>query len=509
MSKDNLSHSFKFSARMGKLYPLGCWEVVPGDRWRGRCVTDIQFRAMVAPIMHNIMATVHYWFVPWRLAWEDFPDFFTGGKNGDFTAVWPYFVSDGTNNGPKSLAHYLANAGRGASGLEINALPIRSYNLICNEWYRNQNVTNEIPISTASGLDTTTSMSFQRRTWKPNDVFTNSLPFTQRGNMVSLPVSGDVPVYTGDDVNNYFSGNPLKWRKSDGSDLGAAYNQSINTDFVGASTFGHSNPVSADLPDIVPGNLRGSLQNAGTFVDVFRTGVTLQHVMETLARGGARMVEALLSLYGVRSEDARLQRPEFLGGGSRPIMVSKVLQTSATDSTSPQANPAGFAQSLAISPKFEKRFTEFGYIIPILSIMPQADYFQGLDRMYTRKTRWDLPYKEMARIGDQAILKRELYADGSSKDTEVFGYGIRYYEFHRKYNRIAGDLCGDMDYYTLARKFNNHPELSQEFCECIPDEDRIFAVTDENVDNIVVDTYHELKLNSVLPKVIRPGLSYV
>lgn len=502
MSKaKGLSHTYTCNISMGKLYPLGLWPILPGSRWRGSAAVDIQMQALLRPILHNIRYTVHYWFVPIRLVWEDWEIWFTGGEDGSFTAVHPYFVSDGTNNAKGSLAHRLCRCGNGVSGLHLNVLGVRAYNLIWNEWYRNQNASQKVAISKASGLDTTTSLVILKRTWKPNDYYTNSLPFLQRGPAVSLPVAGTAPVVGKDKALVVRTGLDrqdgifdLYDNNNDGVMLNAGLNKA--KDGINVTNDKTKTTLEALLSE-----------GAGVLLSKMRAGLSTAHVFEKLARSGGRYAEALLALYGIRSSDARLQRPEFLGGGSRPLMVQRVLQTSATDNTSPQANPAGFASSMSVTPRFDKVFEEHGFIIPIMSVMPQSDYFQGIDPLMSISNRFDIPVSDFAGIGDQAILNKELYATGTSVDNEIFAYTPRYENYFKMPNRVVGEFEDSLLNWTLARKFANTPVYCADFVECNPDTDRIFAV--EGQDNLLVQVYHDLDVDQPLPRFRSPGISYV
>lgn len=504
---DGLSHQLLLTGKMGRLTPLGLWPVLPGAHWRGRAFLDIQMQALVRPVLHNIKYTVHYWFVPLRLIWSDWENYITGGEDGTFTAVEPYFVSDGANNAKGSLSQHFGRSGDGMPNLHLSIFGHRCYTLISNTWYRNQNVAEPAPLSLASGEDTTTNMDFLYRTWKPNDYFTNALPFLQRGEQVALPidaVTSSIPVVGTDEALVVRAGLSRRNGQLDLFD-NATSTVKLNdeTDKARDGLNVTNDKTKTTLRAVTEGGLYEVL------VSTLRQGLAKQHVMERLARSGGRYVEYLMAMFNIRSSDARLQRPEFLGGGSKPFVISKVLQTSATETDgTPQANPAGYGQTMSITPSFDKVFEEHGFIMPILSIMPESTYCQGIDRVMMPKTRWDWPVPEFARIGDQAILNKELYVSGDSGvDNGIFGYTPRYEEYHKMPSRYIGEFVDSLDYWHLGRKFENTPTLSQQFCECHPDEERIFAV--EGQDNFLIQCYHDLDVAQPLPRVREPGLSYV
>lgn len=520
-SDNNLSHTVKQTGKMGVLMPLGCFEVMPSDVFRGRAALDIRFQALLRPIMHNIKYTVHYWFVPTRLIWKDFETFITGGEDGTAQPVVPQISCDATTCPKGSLLNMLGCPAIKSPnpGIMVSALPVRAYQLIYNEWYRNQNVASKVNISLNSGTDTTTSLDLQYRTWKPNDYFTNALPFLQRG------VSPVLPLETPENLEVVGNGKALNLTTGTGTMM--LYGSNVSNYGTTRMQYGGTPPTlpsqstGGNIPTVEEGNLLGvskvdsgliakiGSSAFGLLVNTFRQGFGAQHLFEKLAVSGARMVEVINAIYKIRSSDARLQRPEFLGGGSRPIVVSQVLQTSATESDgTPQANPAGFAQSLSVTPTFKKAFEEWGFIIPILSVMPQADYMQGVSPMWTRQTRFDYPWPDLANVGDQAIKNRELFVSGvPATDKGIFGYTPRYQEFRQLPNRIVGDFVDTLDFWHLARKFDSTPSLSKAFCECHPDEQRIFAV--EGEDNLLIECLHEIYANRPIPKYGKPGLSYV
>lgn len=510
----DLSHENKLTGEMGYCIPVMCEEVLPGDKFRVSTDSLVRLAPMLAPIMQNINVYLHYFFVPNRLIWEDWEDFITGGKDGSDNSVAPTISI--TNAGTSTLADYLGVPTGVANALSVSALPFRAYALVWNDWYRSEDLQDELAFSTASGEDTTTNTVLQRRGWQ-RDYFTSALPFRQRSHSaVSLPLGSIAPVkgngkaigvtngtqqgglvsgtYSGSAVTQYLTG-------SYNTDVGTPGTQSGSNIFgvLGLTEDGDKSGLVADL----------SSATSSTINDI-RRAFQVQRWLELNAVSGARYVESILAHFGVRSSDARLQRSEYLGGGRAPVMVSEVLQHSADDNQpSPLGSMAGHGVSALKTFQFKKFFEEHGFVIGILSVMPRSSYYQGLSKMWTRSSRFDYYWPVFSHLGEDAVYNREIYAQGNANDSGVFGFQPRYEEYRKRYGSVHGDFRKpSMDFWHLARKFNSLPALNSQFIQCVPD-NRIFAApgTQENpIDHLWIQLYNSVKALRPIPKHGTPGL---
>lgn len=365
----DLSHENKLTCEMGYCVPIVCEEIVPGDKFKVSTDSLVRLVPMLAPIMQNINVYVHFFFVPNRLIWSDWEDFITGGEDGDNASVAPTISI--TNAQTSSLADYLGVPTGVENSLSVSALPFRAYARIWNDWYRDQNLQDELTISLSSGVDVTTNTALQHRGWQ-RDYFTSSLPFRQRGDAVTLPLGNKARVVYGDYESGISLQNP--WTGDGGSQNGhPAYargdSDAIQVSLTAKGGEGTSNagyPLMADL----------STATAATINDI-RRAFQVQRWLETNAICGARYVESILAHFAVRSSDARLQRSEYLGGGKAPVMISEVLQHSADDNEpTPLGSMAGHGVSAVRTFQFNKFFEEHGFVIGILSIMPRSAYYQ-------------------------------------------------------------------------------------------------------------------------------------
>lgn len=519
----NLSHTHKLTCHMGKLIPVMCQEVLPGDTFRWQGDVTLRLAPMLAPIMQDIDVYLHCFNVPSRLllapgVWENF---ITGGRNGTDTTSWAYVTSPSGGFAVGSLADYLGLP-TGVAGLEVSALPFRAYQKIYNEWYRDENLISEVAIGDQPGSDTTTSLDLQTRAWH-KDYFTGSLPWAQRGDATYLPLGLSAPVSV--------FGNGKSLGLSDGTHtalgLGSVSGSLYNSPIIAGSAMAIGTAItSSDIaavdqtlglnPDPTKSNVKGTADlTAATALSVsdMRAAVQMQVAKTLNARGGARLVEWILTHWGIRPSDRSLQRSEYIGGGKVPISITEVLQTSSTDATSPQGNMAGRGIAYSNVPSFTKTFDEHGYVICLLSIIPKATYQQGIARMWTRKDRWDYALPVFAHLGNQEVKNQEVYAqaptvvddDGNPVNENTFGYQERYEEYRRQPSIVSGQFKSSLNFWHQGRIFNSLPQLNKTFVECTPSK-RIFAVTDASVDECMVLVNHHLKVIRRLPSKGYPGL---
>lgn len=471
-SKHSLSHYNLLSADMGELVPVGLQEVLPGDTFQHAASVLTRVSPLLAPVMHPVHVRLHHWFVPHRLVWEDFENFITGGRDGANASTFPT-ITLSTSGSPASadvgnLADYLG-CPPDINGLEVSALPFRAYALIFNEFYRDEDLVTELTVDTTSGADTTTNTDLQNAAWE-KDYFTSARPWTQKGPEVTLPLSGSAPVtgigYAGTD--SFSGGKTVKTTggntvtTGDWGEFGAAM-----------SWQGLEDPSNAGFPLI-----EADLANAtGASINDVRLAFALQRYQEARARYGSRYTEYLRYL-NVKSSDARLQRPEYLGGGRQTIQFSEVLQTGGTSAGAATGvgNLAGHGISAVRTNRYRRFFEEHGYVISLLSVLPKTMYVQGLHRTFNRRTKEDFWQKELEHIGQQEVANKELYAAHTTPDG-VFGYQDRYDEYRRTPSRVSGEFrTTDLDFWHYGRIFASDPALNETFVKSNPT-DRVYAAS--------------------------------
>ena len=524
----NLSHEVRTTAAFGKLLPVFCEEVLPGDTFQVSTSAFVRAMPMLAPLMHRVNIYTHFFFVPNRLVWDNWEDFITGGPDGTANPVFPRIQLIGAKLEPGSLADHLGvgtfltssyenssttDKQKLSGGVIVNALPFRAYNLIWNEYYRDQNLQDEIEFSKDDGVDAITPTTILNRNWE-KDYFTSALPWTQRGPQSSLPVQGNVVL---DDVTKnpivvLPDGTPLTQFSVLGT-MDSNYSAASEPGgLVANMDDGTALPTSSNIPIAIDPN--GSLQtDAIVQINELRRAIALQKWLEANARGGARYIEQIFAHFGVQSSDARLQRPEYLGGGMQPLSISEVLQTSASTTDSNLGDMAGHGISAAQTRQFRRNFEEHGFVIGIMSIMPKTSYSMGTARVFRKFDKFDYAFPEFANLGEQEVYNSEIYQLGNTyfyqKNDGVFGYQSRYAEYKYKPNTIHGHLREDaFSPWTLVRTFAVTPNLNSYFIESDwenEDLGRIFPITDSDT-QFVVQLYHDFKAIRKLPKFVIPEI---
>jgi hypothetical protein len=471
-SKFSLSHYRLFSTDMGQLVPIGLTEVLPGDTFQHSTSMLVRVSPMLAPVMHPVNVRVHHWYVPFRLLWDNWESFITGGEDGFDQSEFPTITLAAADRAVGSLADYLGvppEYDPPASDLVVSALPFRAYGLIFNEWYRDQDLVTALEVSTEDGDDTVTNQALQNVAWE-RDYFTSARPFTQKGPDISLPLTGEAKVTgIGKDNQSYSSPNtPIYETDADGTRL-----------YVGASGFSQSMHLEEDPNNPGYPNIRADLSNvSATNVNDLRLAFALQRYEEARARYGSRYTEYLRYL-GVRSSDARLQRPEYLGGGKQTLQFSEVLQT-APDAQSEVGDLKGHGIGAMRSNRYRRYFEEHGFVVSLCSVRPQSMYTQGLHKLWNRRTKEDYWQKELQHIGQQEIANKEIYAESETPDG-VFGYQDRYEEYRRIPSNIAGEFRTDeLNFWHMGREFADEPVLNESFITSVPTK-RIHATQTNDV----------------------------
>ncbi|AZL83017.1 major capsid protein [Apis mellifera associated microvirus 41] len=459
-SKFSLSHYKLLSCDMGELIPCGLQEVLPGDTFQQSTSILVRASPLLAPVMHPVHVRIHHWFVPHRLVWEDWEEFITGGPDGMDDSVFPTITAGGSGYPVGSLSDYLG-VPPGVANLEHSALPHRGYGLIWNEWYRDQDLQSEVFVDKTSGPDANTSVALQNVGWE-KDYFTSARPWEQKGPTISIPVGGAAPV-TGS--VEFLTNSTVRTVSATGGTSGAR----------GMEIPATNNPdtVMARLGADAEADLSGA---SAVNVNILREALALQRYEEARARYGSRYVEYLRYL-GVRSSDARLQRPEYLGGGQATIQFSEVLQTA--EGTNPVGELRGHGIGTPRSNRYRKFFEEHGYIHTFVSVRPKTIYANGLFRHWNRRTKEDFWQRELQHIGQQEVLNKEVYAASASPD-DVFGFQDRYDEYRRTESSIGGEFRTTLDFWHMARIFSSSPALNADFVKSVPTE-RTFAVPSEDV----------------------------
>lgn len=491
-SKFNRTHGYKTTFDSGYLIPFYVDEALPGDTFNLKANLFARLATPIVPIMDNMFMDTFYFAVPIRLIWENWQKFNGEQENpGDSTDyLVPTIKAPSTGWDVGSLSDYFGLP-TGVKDIEVSSFWHRSYNLIWNEWFRDQNLQDSVLVPKGDGPDSNADFKLLRR-GKRHDYFTSCLPWPQKGPGVELPLSGNAPVvgvYPGGNfgVGSATNGAMFSYKTSDGGLVNmGAYNPATNLPHM-----------YADLSDVTAATINS-----------LRQAFQLQKFYERDARGGTRYTEILRSHFGVVSPDARLQRPEYLGGSSTRIQINPVQQTSSTDSTTPQGNLAAFGIVANSHHGFNKSFVEHCVIIGLVNVRADLTYQQGIPRMFSRQSRFDFYWPAFAHLGEQAVLNKEIYAQGTSADDEPFGYQERWAEYRYFPSKITGKFrstyAQSLDVWHLSQKFDSLPVLNDEFIQDKPPIKRVIAVQEEP--EFIFDSYLELNCARPMPVYSTPGL---
>lgn len=520
----DLTHDRKFTCDFGLLYPFLCEDMIPGSKWFIKTDLVLRLQPMLAPIMHRVDVFTHFWFIPYRLLQDHWEPFITGGQDGKDNTVAPYVVAPSGGWATGSLMDYLGEA-TGITGLESLAFAPRAYNLVWNDWYRDDTLQNEVALSKGDGLDTTTNLNLLRRAWQ-KDMFTNALPWPQRGEAVNLPLGtkADVTVFGNGKNLGLTDGaiNGLFGKGQESTMTAKKFSSGTNSVNVGtnvSSTSGYDTWFVNDSVKAIGVNtdprysgLKGEadLSNAtAATINSIRQAFQLQRWFEINAISGARYVSQLLAHFHVNCGDARLQRPTFLGGGRSPIIVSEVVQQSESGTT-PQGTMTGHGFTANRSHTVTCYAPEHGLILGLLSVMPKPAYQQGQRRMFAKRSRYDFYWPVFSHLGNQDIKNKEIYAQGPSVvdsngeivDEKPFGFTGRYDEYRYIPSTVHGDFKSSLNFWHMGRIFQNLPTLSSQFIECNPAK-RPFGVL--STDPCLVQLVNNITAIMPVPKRGTPG----
>jgi hypothetical protein len=537
-SRFDRSSSVKLSFNVGDVIPFYVDEVLPGDSFQIRTSKVVRMQTLLTPLMDNIYLDTYFFFVPNRLTWEHWKQF--NGENTE--SAWipqteyqvPQLTAPAAGWSVGTIADYMGIP-TGVENLSVNALPFRAYALIMNEWFRDQNLTDplNIPVddATVQGVNTGTYVSDVAKGGLPfkaskyHDYFTSCLPAPQKGPDVTIQTAqlGNAPVVPMNkpvpkDLLNY----PYNVYIPNGNgDFEAGYHAgSVHKNAFGGA-YWLADTGNADLDPTIdngvagyPANLWAQFDNTVSVATIneLRTAFQIQKLYERDARGGTRYIEILKSHFGVTSPDARLQRPEYLGGSRVPININQVIQQSSTaEGTTPLGDTAAYSLTTDVHGDFMKSFVEHGFVIGVMVARYDHTYQQGIERFWSRKSRFDYYWPVLANIGEQAVLNKEIYAQGTAQDNEVFGYQEAWADYRYKPNRVAGEMrstyAQSLDVWHLGDDYSQLPKLSDSWIrEDKANVNRVIAVSDQNANQLFADIYIQNRTTRPMPLYSIPGL---
>lgn len=528
------SHSLKTSFNAGDVIPFYVDEVLPGDTFSVKTSKVVRMPSLITPIMDNIYLDTYFFFIPNRLTWEHWRELNGENTQSAWVPTTTYEVPQITSPSDGgwsvgTIADYMGIP-TGVPGLSVNALPFRAYALVMNEWFRDENLTDPllVPIDDAvvAGVNTGNYVTDVAKGGMPfkaakyHDYFTSCLPSPQKGPDVTIPVAstGPYPVMTSLDrvpwegsttppltFAGSVSGSPIDPSGNNGRAL--SLDPSGYLTAMPESSFSATNTISA-----YPNNLWAMTGDATVAtINQLRMAFQIQKMYERDARGGTRYIEILKSHFGVTSPDARLQRPEYLGGNRIPITINQIVQNSQTTDQSPQGNPVGLSLTSDSHHDFKKSFVEHGFILGLMVARYDHTYQQGLERFWSRKDRFDYYWPVFANIGEQAVKNKEIFAQGTEVDDEVFGYQEAWADYRYKPNHVTGEMrsqyAQSLDVWHLADDYAQLPALSDSWIrEDKANIDRVIAVTSAVSHQFFADIYLECRSTRPMPVYSIPGL---